>query len=112
MEEALEYVITSDHGQQVSIFGTDASQRGAHVDHLVNQVCPVNINCQCQRGPDVFPFAGCKDSAQGTLSTSDALLAFSIRSMVAANQTEANMELLNILVREHQSKFINTDFIF
>ena len=56
---------------------------------LVNQVCRVNINCQCQRGPDVFPFAGRKDSAEGTLSVTDALRAFSIRSMVAAKQTGA-----------------------
>ncbi|MFM0557686.1 NADP-dependent glyceraldehyde-3-phosphate dehydrogenase [Paraburkholderia sediminicola] len=112
VEEALDYVITSDHGQQVSIFGTDAAQIGALVDPLVNQVCRVNINCQCQRGPDVFPFAGRKDSAEGTLSVSDALRAFSIRSMIATKQTEPNKALLNTIVREHQSKFINTDFIF
>ncbi|WP_168788092.1 NADP-dependent glyceraldehyde-3-phosphate dehydrogenase [Paraburkholderia aromaticivorans] len=111
VEEALDYVITSDHGQQVSIFGSDAAQIGALVDPLVNQVCRVNINCQCQRGPDVFPFAGRKDSAEGTLSVSDALRAFSIRSMVATKQTAPNRELLNTIVREHQSKFINTDFI-
>ncbi len=112
VEEALDYVITSDHGQQVSIFGTDTAQIGALVDPLVNQVCRVNINCQCQRGPDVFPFAGRKDSAEGTLSVSDALRAFSIRSMIAAKLTEPNKVLLNTIVREHQSKFINTDFIF
>jgi len=81
------------------------------VDPLVNQVCRVNINCQCQRGPDVFPFAGRKDSAEGTLSVSDALRAFSIRSMVATKQTELNKQLLNTIVREHRSKFINTGFI-
>ena len=67
VQTALDYVITSDHGQQVSIFGSDPAQIGALVDPLVNQVCRVNINCQCQRGPDVFPFAGRKDSAEGTL---------------------------------------------
>jgi glyceraldehyde-3-phosphate dehydrogenase (NADP+) len=111
IEEALEYVITSDHGQQVSVFGTDPTQIGALVDPLVNQVCRVNINCQCQRGPDVFPFAGRKDSAEGTLSISDALRAFSIRSMVATKQTESNKELLNTIVRDHKSTFINTGFI-
>ncbi len=101
-----------DHGQQASIFGTDSAQIGALVDPLVNQVCCVNINCQCQRGPDVFPFAGRKDSAEGTLSVSDALLAFSIRSMIAAKLTDPNKALLNTIVREHQSKFTNIDFIF
>src|SRR5258705_11145917 len=89
IEPALEYVITSDHGQQGSVFGSDPGQIGALVDPLVNQVCRVNINCQCQRGPDVFPFAGRKDSAEGTLSVSDALRSFSIRSMVASTQTGA-----------------------
>jgi aldehyde dehydrogenase (NAD+) len=111
IETALDYVITSDHGQQVSIFGSDAEQIGALVDPLVNQVCRVNINCQCQRGPDVFPFAGRKDSAEGTLSVSDALRAFSIRSMVAAKQTAASRELLNTIVEAHTSRFINTGFI-
>jgi aldehyde dehydrogenase (NAD+) len=111
IETALDYVITSDHGQQVSIFGSDAGQIGALVDPLVNQVCRVNINCQCQRGPDVFPFAGRKDSAEGTLSVADALRAFSIRSMVAAKQTEASKRLLNAIVQDHKSSFINTGFI-
>lgn len=111
VETALEYVITSDHGQQVSIFGSDAAQIGALVDPLVNQVCRVNINCQCQRGPDVFPFAGRKDSAEGTLSVTDALRAFSIRSMVAAKQTEPSKRLLNAIVQDHKSSFINTGFI-
>ena len=87
------------------------AQIGALVDPLVNQVCRVNINCQCQRGPDVFPFAGRKDSAEGTLSVTDALRAFSIRSMVATKQTESNKRLLNAIVQDHRSKFINTGFI-
>jgi glyceraldehyde-3-phosphate dehydrogenase (NADP+) len=111
VETALDYVITSDHGQQVSIFGADAGQIGALVDPLVNQVCRVNINCQCQRGPDVFPFAGRKDSAEGTLSVADALRAFSIRSMVAAKQTEPSKKLLNAIVQDHKSGFVNTGFI-
>ncbi|OXJ13454.1 NADP-dependent glyceraldehyde-3-phosphate dehydrogenase [Burkholderia sp. AU6039] len=112
VDTALDYVTTSDHGQQVSIFGSDPAQIGALVDPLVNQVCRVNINCQCQRGPDVFPFAGRKDSAEGTLSVSDALRAFSIRSMVAAKQTEGSKQLLDSIVSDHHSKFINTGFIF
>jgi glyceraldehyde-3-phosphate dehydrogenase (NADP+) len=107
----IEYLITSDHGQQVSIFGNDSRQIGQLVDVLVNQVCRVNINCQCQRGPDVFPFTGRKDSAEGTLSVSDALRAFSIRSMVAAKGTEASRRLLDAMVVGHQSNFVSTRFI-
>ncbi|WP_045837353.1 NADP-dependent glyceraldehyde-3-phosphate dehydrogenase [Hyphomicrobium sp. 99] len=112
VETALEYVITSEHGQQVSIFSENPETIGKLVDPLVNQVCRVNVNCQCQRGPDVFPFTGRKDSAEGTLSVTDALRSFSIRSMVAAKQTEDSKRILNKIVRDHDSNFINTDFIF
>jgi len=111
IETPLDYVITSDHGQQVSIFGSDPGQIASLVDTLVNQVCRVNINCQCQRGPDVFPFVGRKDSAEGTLSVHDALRAFSIRTMVAAKQTDASRKLLDAIVLGNKSNFINTHFI-
>ena len=112
IETALEYIITSEHGQQVSIFSTDPDKIGALVDPLVNQVCRVNINCQCQRGPDVFPFTGRKDSAEGTLSVTDALRSFSIRSMIAAKQTDQSKQLLDTIVTQHKSKFINTRYVF
>jgi aldehyde dehydrogenase (NAD+) len=112
IETALEYVVTSEHGQQVSIFSEDPKVVGRLVDPLVNQVSRVNINCQCQRGPDVFPFTGRKDSAEGTLSVHDALRSFSIRSMVAAKQTENSKRLLDSIVNEHTSNFISTAFIF
>jgi len=75
-------------------------------------VCRVNLNTQCQRGPDVFLFAGSKDSAEGTLSVTDALRAFSIRSMVSAKQNDSNQTLLHAIVSNHYSQFIHTDFIF
>jgi glyceraldehyde-3-phosphate dehydrogenase (NADP+) len=70
IETALDYVITSEHGQQVSIFSSSPDRIGDLVDPLVNQVGRVNINCQCQRGPDVFPFTGRKDSAEGMILSS------------------------------------------
>jgi aldehyde dehydrogenase (NAD+) len=112
LETALDYVITSEHGQQVSIFSSSPERIGTLVDPLVNQVCRVNINCQCQRGPDIFPFTGRKDSAEGTLSVTDALRSFSIRSMIAAKQTDASKKLLDEIVQKHKSKFIHTRFIF
>ena len=111
IETALDYVAGAENGQQVSIFSNDPELVGRLVDPLVNQVCRVNINCQCQRGPDVFPFTGRKDSAEGTLSVSDALRSFSIRSMIATKQTDASKRLLNAIVNEHRSNFINTRFI-
>jgi glyceraldehyde-3-phosphate dehydrogenase (NADP+) len=111
IDEAMDYIISSDHGQQVSIFGEDADQVSRLIDTLVNQVCRVNINSQCQRGPDVFPFTGRKDSAEGTLSVHDALRAFSIRTMVAAKKNEGNEKLLNQIVKGQKSNFLNTNFI-
>lgn len=111
IETALQYVITSDHGQQVSIFGTNPDQIASLIDPLVNQVGRVNLNAQCQRSPDVFPFNGRKDSAEGTLSVHDALRSFSIRTMVAAKQTEASKKLLDSIVLGNKSNFVNTRFI-
>ncbi|HRZ20266.1 MAG TPA: NADP-dependent glyceraldehyde-3-phosphate dehydrogenase, partial [Bacteroidales bacterium] len=79
IEEPITYMVQSDYGQQVSLFGNDPQQIARLIDPLVNQVCRVNINSQCQRGPDTFPFTGRKDSAEGTLSVSDALRVFTIR---------------------------------
>lgn len=111
LETALKYVVTSEHGQQVSLFSSNPETIGRLVDPLVNQVSRVNINCQCQRGPDVFPFTGRKDSAEGTLSVTDALRSFSIRSMIAAKYTEPSRELLNVIVEQRHSNFIHTSFI-
>jgi len=112
LEEPLQYLIDSDHGQQVSIFGTDANQIASLIDPLVNQVTRVNINAQCQRGPDTFPFSGRKDSAQGTLSVLDAIRSFSIRSVVATKDRADNKALLNEIVKEDLSNFLSTRFIF
>jgi glyceraldehyde-3-phosphate dehydrogenase (NADP+) len=90
-EEALGVVDRSEVGQQASIFGRDAVTIGRLVDHLVNLVCRVNLNTQCRRGPDVYPFAGRKESAVGTLSVTDALRVFSIRSLVAVPEGERSL---------------------
>ena len=112
IQTALDYVIESDFGQQVSIFGSNPDQIAALIDPLVNQVCRVNINAQCQRGPDAFPFTGRKDSAEATLSVSAALRSFSIRSMVAGKRNETTTQLLDAIVDGRKSKFLNTGYIF
>jgi len=111
IEEPMNYVIQSDYGQQVSLFGSNAELISDLIDPLVNQVCRVNINSQCQRGPDIFPFTGRKDSAEGTLSVSDALRVFSIRTLVAAKETEANRRIITTIVTKRSSRFLSTDFI-
>jgi glyceraldehyde-3-phosphate dehydrogenase (NADP+) len=111
IEEPMNYVIESDYGQQVSLFGSDPKHIAELIDPLVNQVCRVNINSQCQRGPDTFPFTGRKDSAEGTLSVSDALKVFTIRTLVATKETDENRRIVKSIVAERSSRFLSTDFI-
>jgi len=110
-EEIIDYIVKSDYGQQVSIFSNDSDEIAALIDPLVNQVCRVNINSKCQRGPDAYPFNGRKDSAEGTLSVSDALRVFSIRTMVATRDTNTNKHLLNTILEGRKSNFLSTDFL-
>jgi len=91
VEIPVRYIIESSYGQQASIFGNHPDTIAQLVDILVNQICRVNINSMCQRGPDVLPFAGRKDSGEGTLSVTDALRAFSIRTIVAARARDEQM---------------------
>jgi glyceraldehyde-3-phosphate dehydrogenase (NADP+) len=111
IEETIDYQIDSPHGMQVSIFSNDAKEISALIDPFVNLVSRVNINSQCQRGPDVFPFTGRKDSAEGTLSVHDALRSFSIRSLVATKLNEANKQLINEIVNDNDSNFLSTKYI-
>lgn len=111
IEEPMNYVTQSDYGQQVSLFGSNPGLIADLIDPLVNQVCRVNINSQCQRGPDTFPFTGRKDSAEGTLSVSDALRVFTIRTLVAAKETDANRRIIKSIVTERNSRFLSTDFV-
>ena len=111
IEEPMKYLMESNYGQQVSVFGNNSDEIAKMIDSLVNLVSRVNINAQCQRGPDIFPFTGRKDSAQSTLSVSDALRAFSIRSMVAIKESPENKEIVSSILRDHKSNFLSTDFI-
>ncbi|HNW83893.1 MAG TPA: aldehyde dehydrogenase family protein, partial [bacterium] len=112
VNEPVDYIISSNYGQQAAVFGTDPEVIAEIIDPLSNQVCRININCQCQRGPDVYPFTGRKDSAEGTLSVTDALRVFTIRTLVAGKSTGLNKEIFNDIVRERRSNFLSTDFIF
>jgi glyceraldehyde-3-phosphate dehydrogenase (NADP+) len=111
IDEVIEYIKTSNYGQQVSIFGKDAARLAELIDPLANQVCRVNINSQCQRGPDKYPFNGRKDSAEGTLSVTDALRVFSIRTTVAFKESELNKNIVTNIMEGRKSNFLSTDYI-
>ncbi|MDX1366546.1 NADP-dependent glyceraldehyde-3-phosphate dehydrogenase [Pseudomonas sp.] len=112
LQTVIDYVLDSDFGQQLSIFGSDSAQVGRLVDAFANQVGRININAQCQRGPDSFPFNGRKNSAEGTLSVHDALRVFSIRTLVATKFQESNKALVSEIIRNRDSSFLTTDYIF
>lgn len=107
IEDPMNYVTQSDYGQQSSLFGSNAELIGP----FVNQACRVNINSQCQRGPDIFPFTDRKGSAEGTLSVSDALKVFTIRILVAAKKNDVNTRIIKSIVTGQRSRFLSTDFI-
>ena len=112
INEVIDYVVNSNFGQQLSIFGQDAQRVGELVDIFANQVGRININSQCQCGPDSFPFNGRKDSAEGTLSVVDALRQFSTPTLVAAKYQDSDVDFVKQMVKQRYSRFLSTDFLF
>jgi glyceraldehyde-3-phosphate dehydrogenase (NADP+) len=95
IDELSEYYKTTTYGQQASIFTTSASTSASLLDVLAVSVGRVNINTQCGRSPDVLPFSGRRSSALGTMSVTEALLTFSIETVVAGKVNAENEILLN-----------------
>ena len=95
----------------MSLFGKDVYTLSPLIDSLANLVCRVNLNSSCQRGPDVYPFTGRKDSAQSTLSVHDALRSFSIRTFVAFKDNDLNTQTVEQLMEAKVSNFLSTDYI-
>lgn len=87
IEEVLQHLSDVTFGQQVSVFTGTAIDGGAELARMLDAcaltTCRVNVNSQCQRGPDSFPFAGRKSSALGTISISEVLRAVSVETLVA-----------------------------
>ena len=110
ISKPIKYMSESNYGQQVSIFGKDVDTLGPIIDSMVNLVCRVNLNSACQRGPDIYPFTGRKDSAVSTLSVHDALRSFSIRTFVASKDNELNKNILREMIDSKKSHFIRTDY--
>jgi glyceraldehyde-3-phosphate dehydrogenase (NADP+) len=111
IDEPLDDMAESNYGQQVRLFGKDVYRLAPLIDTLVNLVCRVNLNSSCQRGPDVYPFTGRKDSAQSTLSVHDALRSFSVRTFVAFKDNPLNNATVEQLLEAKASNFISTDYI-
>ena len=63
--------------QQISIFTTNKSEHEDLMTAALGIYSRININRQCQRGPDHLPFTASKNSGMGVLSIEGALLEFS-----------------------------------
>lgn len=94
ISEPIAWLEKMHFGQQSAIFtAQDTSKPHADLAELLDacalNTCRVNLNAQCQRGPDAFPFAGRRSSAMGTISVQEVLRAVSVETMVASKKPEA-----------------------
>lgn len=111
VREIEQYLIRTSYGQQASVFSTDSSEVASLVDFLSHHVTRVNINAQCQRGPDSMPFSGRKVSATGTLSLWDALRTMSIRVAVATKQTDPNVNMFSSIMHSGKSNVLSSEVL-
>eukprot|EP00408_Alexandrium_pacificum_P012299 CAMPEP_0171214084 /NCGR_PEP_ID=MMETSP0790-20130122/30978_1 /TAXON_ID=2925 /ORGANISM="Alexandrium catenella, Strain OF101" /LENGTH=526 /DNA_ID=CAMNT_0011679813 /DNA_START=17 /DNA_END=1597 /DNA_ORIENTATION=+ len=90
IDEILSHLAEVHFGQQVALFTSPKPEGSPELARILDacalSTCRVNINAQCQRGPDTFPFAGRKSSALGTISVSEVLRAVSVETMVAGKK--------------------------
>eukprot|EP00929_Paragymnodinium_shiwhaense_P013623 TRINITY_DN121464_c0_g1_i1.p1 TRINITY_DN121464_c0_g1~~TRINITY_DN121464_c0_g1_i1.p1 ORF type:complete len:549 (+),score=126.48 TRINITY_DN121464_c0_g1_i1:147-1793(+) len=94
-DEIYSYFQKAAFGQQASVFTSAdaAASQSAELSQLLDvcalSTCRVNINTQCSRGPDSYPFAGRRSSALGTMGVNEVLDAVSVETMVASKQEAA-----------------------
>merc|ERR1711976_526282 len=75
--------------QQASIFTSQKAESPSLdltelLDACALSTCRMNLNVQCSRGPDCYPFAGRRSSALGTISVTEVIRAVSIETLVAS----------------------------
>jgi glyceraldehyde-3-phosphate dehydrogenase (NADP+) len=104
IDEALQYMRESDYGQQASIFGRDKDRVARLASLLVHHVSRVNINCQCQRSPDMAPFTGERTLGReaSPSRTQPPFSAYPI--FVSARDTAANREIVEAASEENGRK--------
>lgn len=106
MDTVLEYGRDGEYGQQVSIFTAQQSTEVAAnlLDKFSSVYGKINFNSQCGRSPDTLPFSGRRSSAMGIMSVRDALLEFSIPTVVAYKDKGPNDEIVSLI--EKSSSFM------
>jgi len=94
IDKVIKAVEDSNYGQQISLFSKNINSIKKYFNIFGNQVSRVNINSKCQRGPDILPFVGRKDSAVSTLGVSDALKTFSIQTILACKEKNNSKDFI------------------
>jgi glyceraldehyde-3-phosphate dehydrogenase (NADP+) len=97
--EVIEWLKSSPYGQQAAVFtkNMEAPDTVKVMSCLQHCVCRININTQCSRSPDCFPFTGRASSANGTLSIEEALKVFSVDSVLAGKANDLNASLMGMM---------------
>eukprot|EP01041_Mallomonas_annulata_P005646 gene5646-11387_t len=108
MEEIYKYLSESEHGLQAAVFTRNTEDAAAVIDALSTAVGRININTQCARSPDVFPFSARKSSGLGTMSVTEALATFSIETVIASKKNDVNELIMKDLVQH--SKFLEVSY--
>ena len=94
INEVYDYIAKTPYGQQAAIFTSKSETSSDLIDTLSTVVGRININTQCARSPDVYPFSGRRSSALGTMSLTESIRTFSVETMVAAKKSYLNAEIL------------------
>jgi len=95
IQEVITYIQKMPFGQQAAIFTSSETTAAPLIDLLSTAVGRININTQCGRSPDVFPFSGRRSSALGTLSVTEALNAFSTETVIACKDSAFNSAIVD-----------------
>ena len=94
VSEVVDYIAKAPFGQQAAIFtATPEGDASILVDALATVVGRININAQCGRSPDVYPFSGRRSSALGTMSIKDSVSVFSTETVIATKEAGKNIEI-------------------
>ncbi|MEW6281736.1 MAG: aldehyde dehydrogenase family protein [Candidatus Eremiobacterota bacterium] len=81
VKQVLDWEAASPFGQQAGVWGPP-DRAEAVADAMSRRVSRVNINDNCQRGPDTFTFMAVDKSGFGALSIRDALETLSNRTLI------------------------------
>lgn len=88
------------YGQQVSIFGHNAAAAASLVDPFSNVFGKINLNRQCGRSPDEWPFSGRRSSAMGSMSVTHALREFSTPTLVSFGGDEEGSDFVQQVAKQ------------